>query len=79
MYDELIKRLRETSLDFGELDDVSVMMIEAANAIEELSKRSECPCWYGDVRICSLLGMPIGQPLRPSSKARASNGGDSDV
>ena len=36
MYDKLIKRLRETSIDFGELDHVSVMMIEAANAIEEL-------------------------------------------
>lgn len=36
MYDELIKRLRETSVDFGESDHVSVMMIEAADAIEEL-------------------------------------------
>ena len=36
MYDKLIKRLRETSVDFGESDDVSVMMIEAANAIEDL-------------------------------------------
>ena len=39
MYDELIKRLRETSVYFGESDDVSVMMIEAANAIEELQKQ----------------------------------------
>lgn len=38
MFDELIKRLIETSVDFGESDDVSVMMIEAANAIEELQK-----------------------------------------
>lgn len=36
MYDELIKRLRETSKDFGELDNVSVMLLEAANAIEDL-------------------------------------------
>ena len=36
MYDELIKRLIETSVDFGESDHVSVMMIEAANAIEDL-------------------------------------------
>ena len=36
IYDELIKRLRETSIDFGESDHVSVMMIEAANAIEDL-------------------------------------------
>ena len=36
MYDELIEQLRETSIDFGESDDVSVMMIEAADAIEDL-------------------------------------------
>ena len=36
MYDELVKRLRETSIDFGELDHVSVMLIEAADAIEDL-------------------------------------------
>lgn len=36
MYSELIKRLRETSIDFGESDHVSVMMIEAADAIEDL-------------------------------------------
>lgn len=36
MYDELVKQLRETSVDFGESDHISVMMIEAANAIEEL-------------------------------------------
>ena len=39
MYDELIKKLRETSVYFGESDDVSVMMIEAANAIEDLENR----------------------------------------
>ena len=39
MYDKLIKRLRETSIDFGELDHVSVMMIEAADSIEELQKQ----------------------------------------
>lgn len=39
MYDELIKRLRETSIDFGESDHVSVMMIEAADAIEDLDNR----------------------------------------
>ena len=35
-YDELVKALRETSMDFGELDDVSVMLLDAAAAIEEL-------------------------------------------
>ena len=36
MYEELMQRLRETSMDFGEVDHVSVMLLEAANAIEEL-------------------------------------------
>lgn len=39
MYDELIKLLRETSIDFGESDHISVMMIEAADAIEDLDNR----------------------------------------
>ena len=39
MYDKLIKLLRETSIDFGESDHISVMMIEAADAIEELHKQ----------------------------------------
>ena len=37
MHKELIQRLRETSMDFGEADHVSVMLLEAADAIEELS------------------------------------------
>ena len=37
MYEELVKRLRETSIDFGELDHVSVMLLEAADAIEKLN------------------------------------------
>lgn len=41
MYYELIEQLRETSIDFGELDHVSVMLIEAADAIEKLSKKYE--------------------------------------
>ena len=35
MYEELIQRLRETSMDFGEADHVSVMLLEAADVIEE--------------------------------------------
>jgi hypothetical protein len=38
MYGELIQRLRETSMDFGESDHVSVMLLEAADAIEEQQK-----------------------------------------
>ena len=36
MYEELMQRLRETSMDFGEADHVSVMLLEAVDAIEEL-------------------------------------------
>ena len=36
MYDELIKRLREVSLEFGELDNVSGLLTEAANAVGDL-------------------------------------------
>ena len=39
MYEELIKRLRNVSMEFGQLDHVSVLLLEAANAIEELSKK----------------------------------------
>ena len=39
MYEKMIQRLRETSMDFGEVDHVSVLLLEAADAIEELSKR----------------------------------------
>ena len=35
-YTKLVKALRETSMDFGELDDVSVMLLDAAAAIEAL-------------------------------------------
>ena len=38
MYKELIQRLRETSMDFGKADHVGVMLLEAAEAIETLSK-----------------------------------------
>ena len=41
MYGELIQRLRETSMDFGETDHVSVMLLEAAEAIEGLEKACE--------------------------------------
>ena len=41
MYNELVKRLKETSKDFGELDNVSVMLLEAANAIEDLAAFKE--------------------------------------
>ena len=35
MHEELIQRLRETSMDFGESDHVSAMLLEAADSIEE--------------------------------------------
>lgn len=37
-YEDLIKRLRNISKEFGQLDHVSVILLEAANAIEELQK-----------------------------------------
>ena len=63
MYEELVKRLRDDeawkNCDF---DFIYGWMHEAADAIEELSKRSECPCWYGGIRFCSMLGKPIPEP-----------------
>ena len=37
----LINRLREASKDFGEADHLSVLLLEAADAIEELSKQRD--------------------------------------
>lgn len=63
MYEELTKRLRFAAqlADKGLVIMPSVCL-EAANAIEELSQRSECPCWYGDIRFCSMLGKSIPKP-----------------
>lgn len=41
-----------------------VLQADAADAIEELSKRSECPCWYGGIRFCAMLGKPIPEPQK---------------
>ena len=38
MYEDLIKRLRNVSIELGQLDHVSVLLLEAADAIEELQK-----------------------------------------
>lgn len=62
MYEELVKRLRETSIDFGELDHISVMLLEAADAIEELSKpkwipvTERLPLWGQDVLAVRTYG-----------------------
>ena len=40
-YTKLVAALRETSMDFGELDDVSVMLLDAAAAIEALQAKYE--------------------------------------
>lgn len=37
MYEQLIKRLRNVSMEFGQLNHVSVLLLEAADAIEGLS------------------------------------------
>lgn len=52
MYEDLTQRLRETSMDFGEVDHISVILLEAADVIEELSEyvntvwRLKCEGWY---------------------------------
>jgi len=59
MYEILVAALREVD----EYDsDYAKLMYDAADAIEELSKRSECPCWYGDIRFCAMLCKPIPEP-----------------
>ena len=69
MYEDLIKRLRDDeawkNCDF---DFIYGWMHEAADVIEELSKRSECPCWYGDIRFCSMLGKPIPEPPKEETE-----------
>ena len=58
MYDELIEQLRETSIDFGESDHISVMMIEAADAIEELSNIQIAP-----EKIIQTMWIPVTERL----------------
>lgn len=41
MYEDLIKRLRDVSMYFGQFDYVSVLLLEAADAIEVLSKKEK--------------------------------------
>ena len=49
MHKELIQRLRETSMDFGEADHVSVLLLEAANAIEDLETiKRKTGVWIGE-------------------------------
>ena len=79
MYEELVRRLRDSEheIDCSLCDrdccypDGKVhgecIIIEAADAIEELSKRSECPCWYGGIRFCAMLGKPIPEPPKEES------------
>jgi hypothetical protein len=45
MYEDLIKRLRNVSMYFGQLDHVSVLLLEAADAIEVLSKTEKTTRW----------------------------------
>ena len=41
MYEDLIKRLRNVSIELWQSDHVSVLLLEAADAIEELSRLHE--------------------------------------
>ena len=64
MYERLIEALR----DVNEYDSgYAKLMHDAADTIEELSKRSECPCWYGGIRFCSMLGKPIPELQKEES------------
>ena len=60
MHEEMIQRLRETSMDFGEVDHVSVMLLEAADAIEELSKERKTGKWINYLEdgfvVCPFCG-----------------------
>ena len=69
MYNELINLLRRCGKQKCKnceyehvLGCVTKMNERAADAIEELSKRSECPCWYGGIRFCAMLSKPIPEP-----------------
>ena len=64
MYEELVKQLRAYAEEHCPLDRSSgicgcVLAHNAADAIEELNKRPECPCWYGDMRFCSMIGKQL--------------------
>lgn len=75
MYEELIAALREEA-EWAEDNEwetpimLSDHLKQAADVIEELSKRSECPCWYGGIRFCSMLGKPI--PELPKEESHES-------
>ena len=45
MYEDLIKQLRDVSIYFGQFDYVSVLLLEAADAIEVLSKMEKATQW----------------------------------
>ena len=75
--DELVKRLKNCATqaapcktcDMTEDGSCSdTLMKQAADAIEELSKRSECPCWYGGIRFCAMLGKPIPEPQKEENE-----------
>ena len=72
MYEELITALREEA-EWAEDNEwetpimLSDNLKQAADVIEELSKRSECPCWYGGIRFCSMLGKPIPELQKEES------------
>ena len=44
-YAELIKRLKDVSMELGQVDHVSVLLLEAADAIEVLSKKENTTQW----------------------------------
>ena len=59
MYEDLVKRLRSVK-DIWQTEE-ETWMLDAADAIEELSKRKECPFSHDDGKFCSLLGTYVSR------------------
>lgn len=70
MYEELVKTLKKTSMNFGESDTISVLLLEAANAIEE----KQCPHYIRNVHdrgddslcdkwVCEVKSLPKWIPV----------------
>lgn len=66
-YIELINRLRqeaefEAYLQPHSANETPKLLSEAAEAIEELSKKKDCPYWFEDGRFCNMLGKCVVEP-----------------
>ena len=64
MYKELAAELRifETVCKHSNKPDTAFLARRAADAIEKLSKRKECPFSHDDGKFCALLGTYVSIP-----------------